>query len=74
VSATSVAFYAASYDVQTIAEEGDGTIRASGIVQEEGEPETAQGTVRLKLVGEGRLWILTDAGLDHVYSVCTRRS
>ncbi len=73
VSATSVAFFAASYDVQSIVDEGDGTIRVTGIVHEEGEPETARGTVRLKLVADGRLWVLTDTGLDHVYSFCPQR-
>lgn len=73
VAARSVEFFAASYDVQSIVDEGDGTIRVTGIVHEEGEPETAQGTIRLRLVGEGRLWVLTDSGLDHVYSFCPQR-
>ena len=71
VSARSVEFFAASFDLQRIAEQSDGTIRATAIVHEEGYTETTEGDIQLKLVATDYLSIKTEgSGLDHVYDRC----
>lgn len=71
VSAKAVAFAAATYDLQSMVQRQDGTVRAAAIVHEEGETGTTEAAIELKLRTANSLWIHTDA-LDHSYANCTK--
>jgi hypothetical protein len=65
VEANAVQFFASSYAIKRIVRRPDGSLSASGMVSNEGETSRARGSLTMKLIAPGKLYVL-----DHFYHRC----
>jgi hypothetical protein len=65
IGANTVTFFASAYDIKRVVRRPDGSLRASGLVSNEGEEGRDPGSLALKLISSDKLHVL-----DHVYDRC----
>jgi len=65
IGSNEVRFFASHYDVKRVVRRSDGSVRATGIVSNEGEQGRGPGSLTLKLTAPDRL-----LALDHSYHRC----
>jgi hypothetical protein len=70
IQRNTVTFFASSYALRKILVRPDGALLAHAIVQEEGEPGSAEADIVLKHLRQNRLSIRTDAAGPHTYVRC----
>jgi len=58
-------FFASDYEIKRVLRRPDGSLRATGIVSNEGEQGRGRGSLTLKLVAPDELRVL-----DHIYHRC----
>jgi hypothetical protein len=72
IDAKTVAFYASGYDVKWVVRKRDGSLRASGLVSNEGEQGLTRDALTLKLIAPDKLHVVTEDG--HTYYRCPKPS
>ena len=70
IAARTVSFYAAGYDITRVVRKPDGSLRASGLVSNEGEPGRTRDSITLKLIAPDKLRVGTEDA--HIYHRCPR--
>jgi hypothetical protein len=66
IEANAARFFASSHDISRIVRKPNGSLRASGLVSDEGEEGRRPGSLTLKLMSRDRLYVL-----DHIYYRCS---
>ena len=65
IESNAVRFFASGYDIKRVVRRPDGSLRAAGVVSNEGEQGHRPGSLTLRLVAAERL-----LALDHIYHRC----
>jgi hypothetical protein len=65
IEPNAVRFFASGYDIKRVVRRPDGSLRATGVVSNEGEQGRSAGSLTLRLVAGDRL-----LALEHVYHRC----
>jgi hypothetical protein len=71
IAARTVSFYAAGYDITRVVRRRDGSLRASGLVSNEGEVGRTRDSITLKLMAPGQLRVGTED--PHIYRRCPKQ-